>query len=204
MIIRNRDCVGIIPAYAGSTSRSRRVISWPRDHPRIRGEHVIPARGPCLRTGSSPHTRGAPFSSLKRQDLVGIIPAYAGSTVYARLLAWASRDHPRIRGEHWASSFSAMLMQGSSPHTRGARGLCHDGTEAAGIIPAYAGSTSERQDLVFFLRDHPRIRGEHSSSESRITTSPGSSPHTRGAPALDDVDHLTRGIIPAYAGSTRS
>ena len=30
---------GIIPAYAGSTTRPSNPSSWRRDHPRIRGEH---------------------------------------------------------------------------------------------------------------------------------------------------------------------
>ena len=51
---------GIIPAYAGSTPNSWGGNRWPRDHPRIRGEH---------RVGDRPALDGD-----------GIIPAYAGST----------------------------------------------------------------------------------------------------------------------------
>ena len=71
------------------------------DHPRIRGEHV--------------HPHGS------RRHAIGIIPAYAGSTLdqidFARLVRGSSphtrgalshplkryvlhEDHPRIRGEH--------------------------------------------------------------------------------------------------------
>ena len=92
-------------------------------------------------------------------------------------------DHPRIRGEHLiafcgltmipriipAYAGSTMITcssvpgrKGSSPHTRGAR--------------RRAGRRSPRR------RDHPRIRGEHSSRTN-----------------LHDAAH---GIIPAYAGST--
>ena len=93
------------------------------------------------------------------------------------------RDHPRIRGEH------VEIRRGIAV--------------AAGIIPAYAGSTDwyGRQLQVdggssphtrgarwrsssrsSAQRDHPRIRGEHGHKVS----------HRRGR----------RGIIPAYAGST--
>ena len=119
--VRERD-EGIIPAYAGSTyGAASAACRWPgssphtrgalrekregeqdmRDHPRIRGEHlvaqplghesdgIIPAYAgstaspsPCGldRMGSSPHTRGA----------------------RRRPHPWrrSRRDHPRIRGEH--------------------------------------------------------------------------------------------------------
>ena len=54
------------------------------------------------------------------------------------------------------------------------------------------------------LRDHPRIRGEHTHAAAIEASRPGSSPHTRGA--LHQIRHraIERGIIPAYAGSTGS
>ena len=54
--------------------------------------------------------------------LDGIIPAYAGSTL---LICVRMRD-----------------IEGSSPHTRGARRAAAEDRHAGGIIPAYAGSTS--------------------------------------------------------------
>ena len=95
-----------------------------------------------MRTGSSPHTRGARTT----RSLCGVL----------------SRDHPRIRGEHstpcaahqrclgiipaYAGSTDLLkldtgLREGSSPHTRGAP------------IPGFEGRYS--------AWDHPRIRGEH-------------------------------------------
>ena len=70
-----------------------------------------------------------------------IIPAYAGSTWTAATWTAASMDHPRIRGEHAPAYPSGVPDEGSSPHTRGARGPDHDRDRAVGIIPAYAGST---------------------------------------------------------------
>ena len=52
------------------------------------------------------------------------------------------------------------------------------------IIPAYAGSTCHGATVEGSTRDHPRIRGEHSSSMAYCI--------------------LRSGIIPAYAGSTAS
>ena len=52
------------------------------------------------------------------------------------------------------------------------------------------------------MADHPRIRGEHRLASEMQVTSPGSSPHTRGAQGLDKAISGLRRIIPAYAGST--
>ena len=154
---------GIIPAYAGSTTKSvmpngKTQGSSPHtrgalfryhlfqavieDHPRIRGEH-----------------RKYPLSFRKS---LWIIPAYAGSTLLSlthNLPCLGSSphtrgapvdrnrkdvhrwDHPRIRGEHcWREPRGAFQQ---------------------GIIPAYAGST------VLAAQD--------------CRNPVGSSPHTRGA-----------------------
>ena len=72
-------------------------------------------------------------------------------------------DHPRIRGEHSSTSHLIDRLQGSSPHTRGAHVPVMDQLLELGIIPAYAGSTMTHRLTDKLQRDHPRIRGEHSS-----------------------------------------
>ena len=175
-----------------------------RDHPRIRGEHCCDQWIITCSGGSSPHTRGA--LTHRRQDVAldGIIPAYAGSTPEKVVPAAASRDHPRIRGEHGLMQKRHSLIAGSSPHTRGAQ-IKHDATLGDyGIIPAYAGSTTRGHAAKTATGDHPRIRGEHYSSARPRACSSGSSPHTRGAPGQVEQVELDPGIIPAYAGSTYS
>ena len=175
--------VRIIPAYAGSTSpwRTRQT----------------------KKMGSSPHTRGAPVAELPALAQARIIPAYAGSTSLGCAPLRPSEDHPRIRGEHSVPEAPPRAFPGSSPHTRGARGTGRRGTRGAGIIPAYAGSTRVGESWTVRHRDHPRIRGEHSSPSTSRSTSWGSSPHTRGARLSGECGHSGVGIIPAYAGSTR-
>ena len=135
---------GIIPAYAGSTSPIRtRTTGW-RDHPRIRGEHTDTIVKGWGYMGSSPHTRGAQARQRGTRLVRGIIPAYAGSTPFRRRLASRGRDHPRIRGEHYTVLSIEEIGRGSSPHTRGARGKQLHVGYGPGIIPAYAGSTSDR------------------------------------------------------------
>ena len=55
----------------------------------------------------------------------------------------ATWDHPRIRGEHIVAWMAKHENAGSSPHTRGARLHERRRLRTEGIIPAYAGSTSQ-------------------------------------------------------------
>ena len=132
---------GIIPAYAGSTDIGAAVSRLLGDHPRICGEHTDIALSQTLFSGSSPHMRGALMSHLEIVESVGIIPAYAGSTGCISRHQWGVRDHPRICGEHPASSRPKYQKPGSSPHMRGAHRYRLVRIGASRIIPAYAGST---------------------------------------------------------------
>ena len=219
-----RALVWIIPAYAGSTcengARAAHLADHPRirgehqihlnstgdirgssphtrgalssyptcelprmDHPRIRGEHTLFRQAADSKLGSSPHTRGAREGGADVRVVVRIIPAYAGSTCTSRRRGVRKWDHPRIRGEHGSSSATTIWSTGSSPHTRGA-------------LP-------RRLPRAHRPGDHPRIRGEHSRRTDICPYPTGSSPHTRGARVKVRVLRVARGIIPAYAGSTR-
>ena len=72
----------------------------------------------------------------------------------------------------------------------------------SGIIPACAGSTTRRRRVSAVYRDHPRMRGEHTTCREPLRRSWGSSPHARGARRTASLLFLRRGIIPACAGST--
>ena len=196
------DVVGIIPAYAGSTSTNSWRGRSSTDHPRIRGEHPESDAGALPVGGSSPHTRGAQPHEAASREMKRIIPAYAGSTVRRASSTWSTADHPRIRGEHGVGHDEAVVDGGSSPHTRGARWTFAAMATRPRIIPAYAGSTRAPAWARGPAPDHPRIRGEHGLVRRRDPHLPGSSPHTRGAPDQLDVPRLDLRIIPAYAGST--
>ena len=194
----------IIPAYAGSTGPRERLPTCLRDHPRIRGEHPVCERHQVFRSGSSPHTRGARLWGRRRPGRRRIIPAYAGSTTLRPPSRRSMPDHPRIRGEHLGLRTMGRGCFGSSPHTRGALGVGVHLFGGGWIIPAYAGSTGPRERLPTCLRDHPRIRGEHPVCERHQVFRSGSSPHTRGARLWGRRRPGRRRIIPAYAGSTTS
>ena len=204
-LLAHLHVVGIIPACAGSTMSMsvRRVCiegssphargarpspsssaSTPRDHPRMRGEH-LPGPHPAG------HARGIiPACAGSTGGMPAIVPPETGSSPHARgalgsqrrTRAWAG-DHPRMRGEHdgredrprrgagiipaCAGSTEEVTnwipcVVGSSPHARGARNRCRQAS--------------------YRRRDHPRMRGEHS--------------------LLKFLDYKLDGIIPACAGST--
>ena len=91
---------GIIPAYAGNTRAAGSPSLLGRDHPRVCGEHTMNGieLKPC--PGSSPRMRGTPHSVGHRISVRGIIPAYAGNTVWHKPRSPTRRDHPRVCGEH--------------------------------------------------------------------------------------------------------
>ena len=115
--------------------------------------------------------------------MLGIIPAYAGSTRRRYRKPRWSRDHPRVCGEHALSVLLGCPLTGSSPRMRGAPG------RSCGVrIPQ---------------RDHPRVCGEHLTIPRPFFPLMGSSPRMRGAHQRVLYRHVGVGIIPAYAGSTR-
>ena len=135
------DCLGIIPACAGSTLPDASGMTGRGDHPRMCGEHpmqeLVNERAP----GSSPHVRGAPCGSDSCHPQAGIIPACAGSTATVDKTVTGTGDHPRMCGEHGDCRYSVHGRTGSSPHVRGAHVRENIPMVCFGIIPACAGST---------------------------------------------------------------
>ena len=72
---------GLIPAYAGSTSRPAGQSQRAQAHPRLRGEHNYTVDGRRDAEGSSPLTRGARRGLPRIASRFRLIPAYAGSTL---------------------------------------------------------------------------------------------------------------------------
>ena len=134
----------------------------------------------------------------------GIIPAYAGNTSLARLSSCSRRDHPRVCGEHVHFDRQRRYPPGSSPRMRGTRKPVKTKENGTGIIPAYAGNTSAARRREYRRWDHPRVCGEHCASRSNHLRLMGSSPRMRGTHQGWRDDGEVDGIIPAYAGNTRS
>ena len=146
--------------------------------------------------------RGTPTAVERVLPKPGIIPAYAGNTPERTVSLVASRDHPRVCGEHTGRGDSRGVTQGSSPRMRGTPGTRYHVRHYAGIIPAYAGNTLQQTVADDLQADHPRVCGEHRWSSRRHSTHPGSSPRMRGTLFDERFRADGGGIIPAYAGNT--
>ena len=194
--------VGIIPACAGNTKRTR---PWPAE------AGIIPAcagnTGSSLvrwvrSSGSSPRVRG----TLERLEAfaraVGIIPACAGNTAHMICLELPTRDHPRVCGEHDHIGHGGIRVKGSSPRVRGTPGRRVCAQAMRGIIPACAGNTLRPSHASSMHGDHPRVCGEHSGEGGEPEPKSGSSPRVRGTLRDGLGSCLHAGIIPACAGNT--
>ena len=72
--------LGLIPTYAGNTSKqwcARRVAGA---HPHVCGEHFLVLKEQNDTWGSSPRMRGTRFNRFFQPGLEGLIPTYAGNT----------------------------------------------------------------------------------------------------------------------------
>ena len=181
------DLLGIIPAYAGNTTIFCHTISSHRDHPRVCGEHSLPAFQPREMTGSSPRMRGTLNMNGRCAPCAGIIPAYAGNTCASPRRIWRARDHPRVCGEHLGRLSFLLASRGSSPRMRGTHLCGAPPTASLGIIPAYAGNTPQSLRDSCRLRDHPRVCGEHTLFSCVFARSLGSSPRMRGTRLIGGV-----------------
>ena len=116
--------------------------------------------------------RGARQAIKRSLQVARIIPAYAGSTSLLVRLRTVYRDHPRVCGEHIFVCLEYSAAKGSSPRMRGARQATYGYSLKLGIIPAYAGSTCQRDKPMRLAWDHPRVCGEHTKkSQFRIPQS---------------------------------
>ena len=196
--------VGIIPAYAGNTMTLPATASHQWDHPRVCGEHSRSCSAKVPRGGSSPRMRGTRNRCAYGVGRHGIIPAYAGNTRCCWPSCWCCRDHPRVCGEHSTFVDGRACEVGSSPRMRGTLLSGNISSKIMGIIPAYAGNTSNVKSRVILGWDHPRVCGEHLSVPMGVGGSWGSSPRMRGTHFDADSAGHAAGIIPAYAGNTSS
>ena len=153
--------------------------------------------------GSSPRMRGTQTTADQSYEFSGIIPAYAGNTNCGARVHLVHGDHPRVCGEHPRAPITKFHGAGSSPRMRGTPIACRIRSVRVGIIPAYAGNTFSSPRTCLWSGDHPRVCGEHVSSNSQALSNTGSSPRMRGTPWYCASRAKAGRIIPAYAGNTR-
>ncbi len=137
-----------IPAWAGNTLCHRSRARNTPVHPRVGGEHSIPATKPCRQIGSSPRGRGTLTLPSGFKDHIRFIPAWAGNTCTTPSAQRTTPVHPRVGGEHTTSTTSFVIIGGSSPRGRGTRRQIAPDVVSLRFIPAWAGNTTRRSALT--------------------------------------------------------
>ena len=92
-------CIGITPACAGKSERSRRI-------------------GDCA-PGSPPRVRGKGPASRRFPARAGITPACAGKSNFVYWCGYRDGDHPRVCGEKLMYAALLKYRRGSPPRVRG-------------------------------------------------------------------------------------
>ena len=195
---------GLIPAWAGKTLHQRTAPSSRAAHPRVGGENRTLRPILIAATGSSPRGRGKPPDEIGRGVVHGLIPAWAGKTRRSRAPPSTRRAHPRVGGENPTPRSPEAGDRGSSPRGRGKRFATFRTPEVSGLIPAWAGKTRPGDRAVRQPRAHPRVGGENSVIVYSVPGSIGSSPRGRGKQLRRPAQVVHVGLIPAWAGKTRS
>ena len=130
--------------------------------------------------GSSPRGRGKRQNRVTSPRLDGLIPAWAGKTAWQSWTWTGSSAHPRVGGENSAACMASADAGGSSPRGRGKLPPSICPHHESGLIPAWAGKTSNF--LLGLHQDpaHPRVGGENVRARERAIAIRGSSPRGRG------------------------
>ena len=66
-----------------------------------------------------------------------------------------------MRGEHQKGFVPCGIQIGSPPHARGTLDIIKRLLPSARITPACAGNTQVLREVLHYVWDHPRMRGEH-------------------------------------------
>ena len=105
-------------------------------------------------------------------------------------------------GEHVSTNVGDGTPDGSSPRGRGTPAERDVRRYLSRFIPAWAGNTCPEPTPANTSPVHPRVGGEHVSTNVGDGTPDGSSPRGRGTPAERDVRRYLSRFIPAWAGNT--
>ncbi len=111
--------IGITPAYAGTTHQLQLLRVHLQDHPCICGDYRFTFQKGTKSEGSPLHMRGLQAGKSFLALIIGITPAYAGTTsafALALIMLW---DHPCICGDYSSKIQRQSLVLGSPLHMRG-------------------------------------------------------------------------------------
>ena len=166
----------------------------------MRGEEPREGTELMKLAGSPPRARGRGHSQTGQGGGAGITPACAGKSGGGADIEDDDRDHPRVRGEEYPTAACGTCREGSPPRARGRAGEDYQLPELDRITPACAGKSVAACGAFGSAGDHPRVRGEESSSRAVVSTSQGSPPRARGREMNKDEIQISQRITPACAG----
>ena len=158
--------------------------------------------GTCEKKGSSPRGRGKRPGPGGRRGTRGLIPAWAGKTTTTPLKHAQTAAHPRVGGENRAERPHHHSPVGSSPRGRGKLVRVLLRTSGQRLIPAWAGKTTPGLPPARRVWAHPRVGGENAMWIGGGQNFGGSSPRGRGKLRHARPAHLSKRLIPAWAGKT--
>ena len=113
----------------------------------MRGDHSSMYSVALNHPGTSPHARGPLLQGVHDLNVVGNIPACAGTTAVIGYNAELDKEHPRMRGDHEMPQLDKIRRTGTSPHARGPLYALQSRGRARGNIPACAGTTRRFKSL---------------------------------------------------------
>ena len=200
---RRTRWAGLIPTHAGKTICVPLCLRRCEAHPHSRGENQVDAVHAAPPPGSSPLTRGKRGESLPEGLDDGLIPTHAGKTAIRTEGPGIHGAHPHSRGENSGATTPPQWQRGSSPLTRGKRGVRRRSVPRQGLIPTHAGKTYRPSHLMLLKRAHPHSRGENLLEGLNRVVGLGSSPLTRGKLSASRRTIRYPGLIPTHAGKTR-
>ena len=108
----------ITPACAGTTDFAVSSASFPKDHPRVCGNHAIQITTQAHISGSPPRVREPPAIPSRTDSRIRITPACAGTTTLYFIVDNYCWDHPRVCGNHCPQIFQSKSGRGSPPRVR--------------------------------------------------------------------------------------
>ena len=151
----------ITPACAGTTDFAVSSASFPKDHPRVCGNHAIQITTQAHISGSPPRVREPPAIPSRTDSRIRITPACAGTTTLYFIVDNYCWDHPRVCGNHSTGLPPMSFLRGSPPRVREPLdGQCPS-NQSTRITPACAGTTVPRSSRASQEEDHPRVCGNH-------------------------------------------
>ena len=153
-----------IPAGAGNTQISARLLKYSSVHPCGRREHTVATNSPQPPRGSSLRAQGTHAFIYPDMFFSRFIPAGAGNTPDSWWQIHRLAVHPCGRREHSGGRDDLKRALGSSLRAQGTLCFCCHSSTLYRFIPAGAGNTSQWNHISTKKPVHPCGRREHACS----------------------------------------